>query len=285
MIELQKVSQAATPVIKCTTARKCDSAHTLHGMDRNRPELLILLTFSVLCPEFFRHLGVFHSLVSTSGPRAQNLFRPFEKTSKNGDTPFTYFHRRRRKSARQHGGKNIAFDRLLFPSHICLGPIGEDSGRTPADKAEPEKINLRACLFFTSVTDNVCKKRFFVPSVTGKIQSFTSLGVAAGDRQFFLPSVTENVCKERSFFPSVTDNVCKNDFFTSTCAKIGIFSAGIDLRNRGKKSRALDGRVSPPIFSRRGGLLFAQAAAGSIVLRRPKSANAIFCSSVTGENT
>ena len=43
--------------------------------------------------------------------------------------------------------KKIAFDRLLFPSHICLGPIGEDSGRTPADKAEPEKINLRAWIF------------------------------------------------------------------------------------------------------------------------------------------
>ena len=138
--------------------------------------------------------------------------------------------------------------------------------------------------FFTSVTDNVCKKRFFVPSVTGKIQSFTSLGVAAGDRQFFSVRNRERVQKTK-FFPSVTDNVCKNDFFTSTCAKIGIFSAGIDLRNRGTKIRALDGRVSPPIFSRRGGLLFAPAVAGSIFLRKPKSANAIFCSSVTGENT
>ena len=77
----------------------------------------------------------------------------------------------------------------------------------------------------------------------------------------------------------------KNEFFTLTCANIGILGAGVDVRHRGTKIRALDGRVSPPIFSRRGGLLFAPAVAGSIFLRKPKIANAIFCSSVTGENT
>ena len=55
--------------------------------------------------------------------------------------------------------------------------------------------------FFTSVTDNVCKKRFFVPSVTGKIQSFNSLGVAAGDRQFFSVRNRERVQKTKFFRP------------------------------------------------------------------------------------
>ena len=75
--------------------------------------------------------------------------------------------------------------------------------------------------FFTSVTDNVCQKRFFVPSVIGKIHSFNSLDVAAGDRQFFSVRNRERVQKT-NFFPSVTDNVCKNEFSTLTCAKIGI---------------------------------------------------------------
>ena len=45
-------------------------------------------------------------------------------------------------------GKKIAFERLLFLSQICLGPIGEDSGRTPADKVERPKNKMRAWTFF-----------------------------------------------------------------------------------------------------------------------------------------
>ena len=44
--------------------------------------------------------------------------------------------------------KQIAFERLLFPSQICVGPIGEDSGRTPADKVERPKNKMRAWTFF-----------------------------------------------------------------------------------------------------------------------------------------
>ena len=44
--------------------------------------------------------------------------------------------------------KNIAFERLLFPSQICLGPNGEDSGRAPADNAERQKNKMRAWTFF-----------------------------------------------------------------------------------------------------------------------------------------
>ena len=77
----------------------------------------------------------------------------------------------------------------------------------------------------------------------------------------------------------------QKELFTLMCAKIGILGAGVNVRNRGTKIRALDGRASPPIFSRRGGLLFAPAVAKSIFLRKPKIANAIFCSSVIGENT
>ena len=65
--------------------------------------------------------------------------------------------------------KKIAFECLPFPSQICFGPIGEDSGRTPADIVERQKNKIRALVFFfTSVTDNACQKRFFVPSVIGK---------------------------------------------------------------------------------------------------------------------
>ena len=44
--------------------------------------------------------------------------------------------------------KKIVLERLLFPSQICLGPIGEDSGRTPADKVERPKNKMRAWTFF-----------------------------------------------------------------------------------------------------------------------------------------
>ena len=109
-------------------------------------------------------------------------------------------------------GKKIAFECLLFPSQICFGPIGEDSGRTPADIVERQKNETRAWFFFTSVTDNVCQKRFFVPSVIGKIHSFTSLDVAAGGREFFSVRNRERVQKT-NFFPSVTDNACKKRIF------------------------------------------------------------------------
>ena len=103
--------------------------------------------------------------------------------------------------------------------------------------------------FFSSVTDNVCKKRFFVPSVIGKTHSFNSLDVAAGGREFFSVRNRERVQKT-NFLPSVTDNVCKNEFSSLTCAKIGISRAGVDVRTRGTKIRALDGRVSPRFFFR-----------------------------------
>ena len=45
-------------------------------------------------------------------------------------------------------GKKIAFERLLFPSQICFGPIAEDSGRAPADNAERQKNKMRAWTFF-----------------------------------------------------------------------------------------------------------------------------------------
>ena len=97
--------------------------------------------------------------------------------------------------------EKIALAHLLFPSQICLGPIGKDSGRTPADKIERSKNKMRAWIFFTSVTDNVCKKRFFVPSVTGKIHSFSSLDVAPGGRHFFPVRNRERVQKRTFFRP------------------------------------------------------------------------------------
>ena len=54
--------------------------------------------------------------------------------------------KKKRTPARRR--KKIAFERLLFPSQICLGPIGEDSGRTPADKVERPKNKMRAWTFF-----------------------------------------------------------------------------------------------------------------------------------------
>ena len=118
------------------------------------------------------------------------------------------------------------------------------------------------------------RRRFFGSDLGGRRPS--------ADRQKRAPKKYQ---PSALFFPSVTDNVCKNDFSLITCAKIGISRAGVDVRTRGTKIRALDGRASPPSFSRRGGLLSAPAVAGSIFLRKPKIANAIFCSSVTGENT
>ena len=44
--------------------------------------------------------------------------------------------------------KKIAFARLLFPAQTCLGPIGEDSGRTPADKVERPKIKCARGFFY-----------------------------------------------------------------------------------------------------------------------------------------
>ena len=115
----------------------------------------------------------------------------------NPDTPFTYFPQEKKKeSTPARRKKNFASARLLFPSQLGLGPIGKDSGRTPAANVERHKNNARVD-FFSSVTDHVCKNMFFVPSVIGKY-NFISLDVAAGDLQFF-PSVTENVCKKLTF--------------------------------------------------------------------------------------
>ena len=52
--------------------------------------------------------------------------------------------------------KQIAFHRLLFPSHICLGPIWEDSGRTRTGKHERQKIS-GARELLPAVRENVCK--------------------------------------------------------------------------------------------------------------------------------
>ena len=111
------------------------------------------------------------------------------------------FPQEKKKKSTPARREKIVFARLLFPSQICLGPIGKDSGRTPADKIERSKNKIRSWIFFTSVTDNGCKKLFFVPSVIGKIHSFISSDVAAGDRQIFPVRNRECVQKTNFFRP------------------------------------------------------------------------------------
>ena len=159
-------------------------------------------------------------------------------------------------------------------------------GRTAGER-RPTKSSVRkrrcAREFFNSVTNNACKFFLFRP-LLGNYKTFVSLGVAAGDFQFFSVRNRERVQKTK-FSPSVSANVCKHGFSSLARAKIGISRVGVGVRTRGTKLCVLDGRASPPSLSRRGGLLFALAVAGSTFLRKPEIANSIFCSSVTGEKT
>ena len=77
-------------------------------------------------------------------------------------------------------------------------------------------------------------------SVFGSVRNWENTQfyfLGRGDRQFFSVRNREGVQKTE-FFPSVTDNVCKNELSALACAKIGISWADVDVRNRGKNSRA-----------------------------------------------
>ena len=91
-------------------------------------------------------------------------------------------------------GKNFSLECFLFPSQIFGSDLG---GRRPSadrQKRAPKKYQPSA-LFFPSVTDNVCKKRTFSPSVTEKIHSFVSGARRRGGVNFFPARNRERVPK------------------------------------------------------------------------------------------
>ena len=121
------------------------------------------------------------------------------------------------------------------------------------------------------------QKHVFCSVRNWKIHSFIFLNAAAGARYFFSVRNRERVQKP-IFIPSVTDNVCKNEVFTLTCAKICIPWADVDVRNRGKKVRGFDGRASAQIFFASRWSAIRAGPARSVLRRKPKTANANFFS-------
>ena len=83
----------------------------------------------------------------------------------------------------------------------------------------------------------------------------------------------------RFFVLSVTVNVCKNEFSTLTCARIGISRAGVDVLTRGKKSsRARRPRFATELFASRRSAICAGRCQIDVFTEAEEIANAIFCS-------